>query len=68
MEYTFGYDIENVLQVQDYVELNYEKDYYKMSRGYGDDCINYLKLYTEEQDVVLDELIEACDGEGKFEE
>ena len=54
--------------MQDYVELNYEKDYYKMSRGYGDDCINYLKLYTEEKDVVLDELIEACDGEGKFEE
>lgn len=68
MEYTFGTDMENVLQVQDYVENNYQKDYYRMSRGYGDDCINYLKLYTEEKDVVLDELIEACDGQGKFEQ
>ena len=72
MEFTFGYDVENILQVQDFVELNFTKDEYRMSRGYGDDVINFLKLYVEKTDDVrmneLWDLVECCDGEGKFEE
>ena len=69
IEFYFGYDMENILQVQDYVELNYSKDDYRMSKGYGDDVINFLKIYNVEKydnDEELKELIECCEGEGCF--
>lgn len=72
MKFYFGYDIDNVLQVQDYVELNFSEDEFEMEKGYGDDCMNYLQLNVERKDEVrvneLLDLIEGCDGEGKFEE
>ena len=39
-----------------------------MSKGYGDDVMNYLKIYDFKRDVELNELILACDGAGWFEE
>ena len=69
IEFYFGYDVENILQVQDYVELNYSKDDYRMSKGYGDDVINFLKIYNVEKydnDEELKELIDCCEGEGSF--
>ena len=69
IEFYFGYDMENILQVQDYVELNYSKDDYRMSKGYGDDVINFLKIYNVEKydnDEELKELIDCCEGEGSF--
>lgn len=72
MKFYFGYDVDNVLQVQDYVELNFSEDEFEMSKGYGDDCMNYLQLNVERKDEVrvneLLDLIECCDGEGNFEE
>jgi len=69
IEFYFGYDVENILQVQDYVELNYSKEDYRMSGGYGDDVINFLKIYNVEKydaDEQLKELIDCCEGEGCF--
>ena len=69
IEFYFGYDMENILQVQDYVEQNYSKDDYRMSKGYGDDVINFLKIYNVEKydnDEELKELIDCCEGEGCF--
>jgi len=67
-EYSFGYDVENIRRVEEYVVNNYPKTQFRMSRGYGDDCINYLKIYDFKRDYELNELILACDGEGWFEE
>lgn len=39
-----------------------------MSKGCGDDVMNYLKIYDFKRDHELNELILACDGEGWFEE
>ena len=35
MEFTFGYDVENILQVQDFVELNFTKDKPYVIYGYA---------------------------------
>ena len=65
--YGFGYDIENVKEVQMYVEENYDEQDYNIHIGKGDDVMNHLTIYREE-DEELDGLIECCDGEGEFEE
>jgi len=65
--YGFGYDIENVKEVQMYVEENYDEQDYNIHIGKGDDVMNHLTIYREE-DEELDGLIECCEGAGDFEE
>jgi len=67
-EFSFGYDVDNIRLVEEYVVDNYPKSQFRMSKGYGDDVMNYLKIYNFKRDVELLDLIEACDGEGWFEE
>ena len=67
-EFSFGYDVDNIQLVEEYVVNNYPKSQFRMSKGYGDDVMNYLKIYNFKRDVELLDLIEACDGEGWFEE
>jgi len=66
--YSFGYDVDNIRLVEEYVERNYPNNQYRMSKGSGDDVMNYLKIYDFKRDVELNELILACDGAGWFEE
>ena len=67
-EFSFGYDVDNIRLVEEYVVDNYPKSQFRMSKGYGDDVMNYLKIYDFKRDVELLDLISACDGEGWFEE
>ena len=67
-EFSFGYDVDNIRLVEEYVVRNYPKNRFRMSRGYGDDVMNYLKIYDFKRDYELNELILACDGAGWFEE
>ena len=67
-EFSFGYDVDNIRLVEEYVVNNYPKNKFRMSKGYGDDVMNYLKIYNFKRDYELLELILACDGEGWFEE
>jgi hypothetical protein len=67
-EFSFGYDVDNIQLVEEYVVNNYPNSQFRMSKGYGDDVMNYLKIYDFKRDVELLDLIEACDGEGWFEE
>lgn len=67
-EFSFGYDVDNIQLVEEYVVNNYPPSQFRMSKGYGDDVMNYLKIYNFKRDVELLDLIEACDGEGWFEE
>ena len=67
-EFSFGYDVDNIQLVEEYVVNNYPAKQFRMSKGYGDDAMNYLKIYNFKRDVELLELIEACDGAGWFEE
>ena len=69
-EFTFGFDLENIQEVQTYVKDSYVKDHdYKMSIGYGDDVMNYLIVSSE---LLKDEhflmLIDDCAGGGDFDE
>lgn len=66
-EYGFGYDIDNIMEVEEYVWKNYSPDEFKMDVGKGDNVMNFLTIYRGE-DEELDGLIECCDGEGDFEE
>lgn len=66
-EYSFGYDIDNVKEVEEYVWKNYSADEFKMNVARGDDVMNSLVIFRQ-ADKELDELIECCDGEGEFEE
>ena len=66
--YSFGYDVDNIRLVEEYVERNYPANRFRMSKGSGDDVMNYLKIYDFKRDVELNELILACDGAGWFEE
>ena len=67
-EYGFGYDIDNIMEVEEYVWKNYSEEEFKMNVGRGDSVMNYLTIYREDDDEGLNELIECCDGEGDFEE
>ena len=67
-EFSFGYDVDNIQLVEEYVVRNYPKSQFRMSKGCGDDVMNYLKIYDFKRDLELNELILACDGEGWFEE
>ena len=69
--YYFGFDLEEITEVQEYVEKNYkeEKDFL-MYIGIGDDCMNCLEILSEDmlKDSRLGELIVNCVGEGEFDE
>jgi hypothetical protein len=65
--YGFGYDIDNVKEVQMYVEENYDEGDYNIHIGRGDDIMNHMTIYRG-KDVDLDGLIDCCEGEGEFEE
>ena len=68
-EWSFGYDVENVQRVQDYVKKHFLPEHYKMEFGYGEDVMNHLTIFKwEVPDWDLKELIWECDGEGHFEE
>jgi hypothetical protein len=67
-EFSFGYDVDNIRLVEEYVVSNYPANQFRMSKGCGDDVMNYLKIYNFKRDYELNELILACDGEGWFEE
>jgi hypothetical protein len=67
-EFSFGSDVENVRLVEEHVVRNYPKNQFRMSKGYGDDVMNYLKIYNFKRDVELLDLILACDGAGWFED
>ena len=65
-EYGFGYDIDNIMEVEEYVWKNYSPDEFKMDVGKGDNVMNFLTIYRGE-DEELDGLIECCDGAGDYE-
>lgn len=67
-EYYFGFDLDNIKLVEEYVKNNYSSTDYKMHIGYGDDVMNCLEIVEKENDKELLELIESCEGEGNFEE
>lgn len=63
-EFYFGYDIDNISAVQDFVISNYKSDEYEMSIGYGDDVMNYLKMkvnLSDSRGEELSELIDNCE-------
>jgi hypothetical protein len=70
-EFFFGYDIENVHPVEEFVKANYKEGEYGVSVGHGDDVMNYLKVNVDlddERGKKLLDMIEDCDGEGNFDE
>lgn len=67
-QFTFGYDIDSVMAVQEYVLENYLDDDYSMMIGYGDDVMNYLEINVKDGDEQLMSLIYNCEGGGSFEE
>ena len=65
--YSFGYDIDNIKDVQYYVIDNYDEGDYNIHTARGDDVMNSLTIYRGE-DLDLDGLIDSCYGEGDYEE
>ena len=63
--YGFGYDFDNVKDVQDYVIKNYDEGDYNIHIAREDDVMNFMTIYRS-IDVDLDRLIECCDGAGEF--
>lgn len=66
-EYGFGYDYDNVKDVQYYVIDNYDQADYNMHIARGDDVMNHLTILRG-ADEDLDGLIDSCCGEGDYEE
>ena len=65
--YGFGYDIDNIKDVQSYVIDNYDEGDYNIHIARGDDVMNHMTIYRG-QDEELDQLIDSCDGAGDYEE
>ena len=67
-EFYFGYDLENVEKVMEYVKEKFKGEDYKMWFGYGDDIMNGLEVFNEGMlvDEKLLSLISVCEGEGNF--
>ena len=65
--YGFGYDIDNIKEVEEHVWKNYSPDQINMSVARGDNVMNHMTIYRG-QDEELDQLIECCDGSGDFQE
>jgi hypothetical protein len=68
--FSFGFDLEEIGDVMDYVEKNYKGDDYEMFIERGDDVVNGLDVFSEGMmnDEKLFELIDMCDGRGGFDE
>ena len=68
-KYYFGYDIDNVMKVEDYVKKNFPANLYTLQKGYGDDVMNCLEIHSHlKNNIGLNELISNCDGEGDYSE
>ena len=65
--YSFGYDVDNIRDVQRHVIDNYDADHYKITCAPGDDVMNHLTILRG-ADEQLDHLIDSCYGEGDFED
>ena len=64
-KFYFGYDIENVRLVEEYVRKKYSTNLYIIHKGYGDDVMNALDIKSS-NDIGLKELIMNCEGEGDY--
>ena len=64
----FGYDLENVEMVMDYVKENYGSKDYEMWIEIGCDVMNGLGVFSEKmlEDEKLLDLIKGCVGEGEM--
>lgn len=65
--YSFGYDVDNIRDVQRHVIDNYDEADYNIHIARGDDVMNSLTILRG-ADEDLDCLIDSCYGEGEFEE
>ena len=67
-EFYFGYDLENIERVMDYLKENYGSKDYEMWIEMGCDVMNGLELYNEKmlEDEKLLELVRGCRGEGEM--
>ena len=65
--YAFGYDIDNIKQVEKHVWKNYAPDQINMHVAFGDDVMNHMTIHRAD-DHELDQLIDSCDGAGDFQE
>jgi hypothetical protein len=68
--FSFGFDLEEVEVVMDYIKKNYKGDDYEMFIGRGDDVMNGLDIFSEKMmnDEKLFDFIDMCDGGGGFDE
>jgi hypothetical protein len=66
----FGFDLNNIEVVMDYIKKNYKGDDYEMWIGMGDDIMNGLDIFSEKMmdDEKLFDFISMCDGGGNFDE
>jgi|TARA_E500000331_G_C16934847_1_gene573615 hypothetical protein len=64
-KFYFGYDIDNVRLVEEYVRKKYSTNLYIIHKGYGDDVMNALDIKSS-NDIGLKELIMNCEGEGDY--
>ena len=66
-KFYFGYDIENVRWVEEYVRKKFSTNLYTLHKGYGDDVMNCLEIQSHlKNNIELNELIMNCDGEGDY--
>jgi len=68
-DYVFGYDLEYIENVMNYLKENYkEGEDFKMWIERGDEVMNGLEVFSEDvsEDEKFLELIKKCDGEGNF--
>jgi len=66
-KFYFGYDIDNVKKVEDYVKKKFSTNLYILHKGYGDDVMNCLEIHSYlKNNIGLNELISNCDGEGDY--
>lgn len=68
--FDFGFDLDNIEVVMDYIKENYKGKDYEMWIGMGDDIMNGLEVFNENMmnDKKLLDLISMCDGGGNFNE
>lgn len=77
---TFGYDIDNIAQVEDYVQKNYNTIRQTETPtpntdavlwlGYGDDTISCIEVLSKRLagDKTFRNLVQNCDGRGEYDE
>ena len=64
----FGYDLENIENVQNHLLGNYVEDVdFELYIGIGDDVCNAIDMcFDYEEDKLLMSLIGNCEGEGNW--